>query len=293
MRTQDVNLHRLLSVPLLLATGDLALVPWVHKPAYSVLWHWYWHTHTDFAKWQYSDLLCGADWASYVIKTELLHLHRVTPRGRMTYLFLLPHLTWVYMGELQWSRHDSSKVSLSPCCCCLLELSLCYHTKGPVNDFGTNHDWDCLRIGHGWYYHQQHILIIILDPWDLEVNLHEPKVRDGSVPIPSNSNTQPRGWIPSASSSQNWEFTLETCAPESVIAIVSCLSIITGALLEYPTKCAIGSGLMKGTGATSGHPFFWTACSRVGFGLGSGREFWRSTVGCCWHGLTPHSLGSP
>ena len=50
---------------------------------------------------------------------------------------------------------------------------------------------------------------------------------------------------------------------------------------------------MKGTGATSGHPLFWTAFSRVSFSLGSGRECWRSTVGCCWQGVGPHSLGSP
>ena len=88
------------------------------------------------------------------------------------------------MGELQQSRHDSSKVSLSPHCCCLLMLSLCYHAKGPVYNFRTNHDQDHLRIGCGWYYQQQHILIIILDPGDLKVDLHKPKVRDGSTPIP-------------------------------------------------------------------------------------------------------------
>ena len=48
--------------------------------------------HTDCAKWWYSSLLCGVEWASYVIKTELPHLYRVTPRGRLTRLFLLPIL---------------------------------------------------------------------------------------------------------------------------------------------------------------------------------------------------------
>ena len=74
--------------------------------------------------------------------------------------------------------------------------------------------------------------------------------------IPSNSNNQPRGWISSASSSQNWELTLEPCAQESISASVSHPSIITGASLEHPTKHAIGPGLRKGTGATSGHPLF-------------------------------------
>ena len=190
----------------------------------------------------------------------------------MAYHFFHSCFTWVCMGELQWSWHDSPKVSLSPHCSCLLELFLCYHTKDHVYDFGVNHNWDCLKVGHGSYNQQQHILIIMLDPWDLEVDLHEPKVRDGCTPVPSNSNNRPRVWISSASSSQNWKLTLETCALEAISAMVSCPLIITRASLEHPTKCAIGSGFMKGTGATSNHPFFQTAFSRVSFGLWSGRE---------------------
>ena len=89
------------------------------------------------------------------------------------------------------------------------------------------------------------------------------------------------------------ELTLETWAPESISAMVSCTSIITGALLEHPTKWAMGSGLRKGTGATSGCSLFWAAFSTVNFGLGSGRECWRFTVGCCWWGVESHSLSSP
>ena len=40
-----------------------------------------------------------------------------------------------------------------------------------------------------------------------------------------------------------------------ISAVVSCPSIITRALLEHPTKWATRSGLRKGTGMTSGHPF--------------------------------------
>ena len=221
----------------------------------------------------------------YAIKTEIPHLHRVTPTGGMTYLFLHTYFTWVCMGELQPSGHDRPKVSLSLHCCHFLDLSLCYYAKGLVYDFGANHYWNCLRVGLGWYNQQQHILIIMLDPWDLEVDLHKAKVRDGCAPIPSNSNNWYRGWISSASSSQNWELTLETCTLESISAMVSCPSINTGALLEHPTKHAIHSEFMKGTGATSGHPFCQTTFSRVSFGLGSGREWWRFTVGCCWEGL--------
>ena len=112
-------------------------------------------------------------------------------------------------------------------------------------------------------------------------------------PVPSNSNNWPKGWISSASSSQNWEHTLETWAPESISVIVTYPSIITGASLECLTKCAIGSRLMKGTGVTSGCPLFWTAFSRVGFGSGSGMECWRSTAGCCPWGVELHYLSSP
>ena len=35
-----------------------------------------------------------------------------------------------------------------------------------------------------WYDQQQHILIIVFYPWDLEVDLHEPKVLDGGTPCP-------------------------------------------------------------------------------------------------------------
>ena len=66
----------------------------------------------------------------------------------------------------------------------LSKLSHSYQAKGPIYDFGTNHNWDHLRIDHGWYDQQQHILIIVLDPWDLEVDLHEPKVGDGRAACP-------------------------------------------------------------------------------------------------------------
>ena len=57
-----------------------------------------------------------------------------------------------------------------------------------------------------------------------------------------------------------------------------------------------GSGLRKGIGVTSGHPFFYATLMTVSFGLESGRECWEPTVGCCgwcqW-GVGLHSLGSP
>ena len=61
---------------------------------------------------------------------------------------------------------------------------LCYYSHGPIYKLGSNHNQNHLKIGHGWYNQQQHILIVILYPQDLEVNLHEPKVWDGKTPCP-------------------------------------------------------------------------------------------------------------
>ena len=100
-------------------------------------------------------------------------------------------------------------------------------------------------------------------------------------PVLSSSNNWPNGWICSARSLQNWEFTLDTSAPKSISAVVSCPSTITVALLECPTKWAMGSGLRKGTGVTSGHPFFCATFRMVNFHSRSVRECWGPTVGCC------------
>ena len=57
-----------------------------------------------------------------------------------------------------------------------------HHAHGPIYDFGSNHNQDHLRVGHGWYDQQQHILIIGFDPQDLEVDLHKLEVLDGRTP---------------------------------------------------------------------------------------------------------------
>ena len=62
-------------------------------------------------------------------------------------------------------------MSLSPHHGLLCEPLLGHQAHGPICDFGSNHDWDCVRIGCGWYDQQQHILIVVFDPWDLEVDL--------------------------------------------------------------------------------------------------------------------------
>ena len=146
-------------------------------------------------------------------------------------------------------------MSLSPCHGHFHKLPLCYYAHGSIYDFGSSHDQDYLRIGCGWYDQQQHILIVILDPQDLEIDLHKPEVWDGGPPVTSNSNSWPRGWIWSARSSQNWELMLESWAPKSISSVILCLSTITGASLEHPAKWAMGSGLRKGTGATLAMPF--------------------------------------
>ena len=115
----------------------------------------------------------------------------------------------------------------------------------------------------------------------LKIDLHNTKVWDGRTPVPSNSSNLPRSWNCSARSLQNWELMPETQAPESINAVVSCPSTITGISLECPTMQAIGSGLRKGTGATPGCPILCAAFIVVRFGSGSGRECWVPTVGCC------------
>ena len=75
-------------------------------------------------------------------------------------------------------------MSLCPYCGHLHQLPLGYDAHGPIYDFGSNHNWDSLRIGHGWYDQQQQILIVVLDPLDLEVDIHEPEVQDGRTPCP-------------------------------------------------------------------------------------------------------------
>ena len=63
-------------------------------------------------------------------------------------------------------------------------LPLVIALMDPIYYFGSNHDWDHLRIDHGWYKQQQHILIVIFDIQDLEVDFHEPEVWDGVTPCP-------------------------------------------------------------------------------------------------------------
>ena len=154
--------------------------------------------HIYCAEWGYDDLLFGMDWAFNTIKAELPHLLGVTTLRGMMYLPFHPDFVWACLGQLQWPRHNSSKVSLSPHHGHLAKLSLGHQAQNPIYYFRTNHNWNCLRIGHGWDDQQQHIHIKVCDAWDLEVNLNKSKVWDGCTPIPCSSNNWPKGWICSA-----------------------------------------------------------------------------------------------
>ena len=66
----------------------------------------------------------------------------------------------------------------------LLQAPLGYDAHGPIYNFGSSDNWDHLRIGSGWYDQQWHILIVVLDPQDLEVDLHDPKIWDDGIPCP-------------------------------------------------------------------------------------------------------------
>ena len=63
-------------------------------------------------------------------------------------------------------------------------------------------------IGHGWYDQHQNILIIPPNTWYLQIDLHTPKYGMVGLPIPSSSNSLPRGWISRAICSPNLELTL-------------------------------------------------------------------------------------
>ena len=135
--------------------------------------------------------------------------------------------------------------------------------------------WACLQVvvtfASSPFVIKLRALSMILDPtttrnrswlgWPAAAHPHyslpstNPRYGMAAPPVPSSSNNWPNGWICSMSSSQNWKLTLDTWAPKLISAVFSCPSTITGALVEHPTRWAMGSGLRNGTGATSSHPF--------------------------------------
>ena len=94
----------------------------------------------------------------------------------------------------------------------------------------------------------------------------------------SSSNSQPRGWTSRAKSLQNPELIVETWAPESINAVTFCLSMITGASLDHPTRWATGSGFKNGTaGAVSHGPVCQAGWSLSRVRVGMHRAY-------CWLG---------
>ena len=144
--------------------------------------------YIDSAKWGNGDFLCGANQTFDVIESELLHLHSVTLLRGACSTFCHLTFVWAAIRELQWPQHDCPKVSLSPCHCSLCKLSHSHETQIFVNYLCAHHNWNCLGVGHGGDIQQQHILIIISYPWNLQVYLHKSEVWDGCTPIPSSSN---------------------------------------------------------------------------------------------------------
>ena len=151
--------------------------------------------HTYCAECGYGDLSCGVDWDSNVIEAELPHLHGLTTLRGITYFLFHPGFVWACLGQLQWPRQNSSKVSLSPCHGHLCELSLGHQAQDPIYDFRTNHDWDCLGIGCGWDDQEQHILIIVFDAGIWRLTSIKPRYGMATLPVPSSSNNWPNGWI--------------------------------------------------------------------------------------------------
>ena len=210
--------------------------------------------YIDGAKWGYGDFLCGANWTFDITESELPDVHSATLLKGACCPCCHLVFAWAATGELQWSQHDCLKVGLSPCHGSLCKLPCSHETQSFVDYICAHHDQNCLGVSCGGENQQQHILIVAFYPQNLEVYLQKSEVWDGWTPIPSSSNNQPRGWICRVSSLQNCTLMLKTWAPESIKAVTSCPSIITGASLEHPIRCAMGSGLRNGTGATCCHP---------------------------------------
>ena len=183
-------------------------------------------------------------------------------------------------------------MGLSPCGGSFCKLPHSHKAQSFVNYLCAHHDQNCLRVGCGGDNQQQHILIIVSYPQNLEVYLHKSEVWGGCTPHPSSSNNWPRGWICRVSSLQNWALMLDTWVSKSIKAVTSCLSVITGASLKHPTRCAMGSGLRNGIEATCCCLFLLAAFIWVSFGLGSGRECCK-IIDCGLQGVLPHFLSSP
>ena len=115
-----------------------------------------------------------------------------------------------------------------------------------------------------------------------------------AAPIPSSSNNWPRGWICKVRSSHNWVLMFETWAYESIKAATSCPSIITGASLEHPIRCAIGSRLRNSMGQLVAIPSSLLPSYGLVLDWGQGRKVTKFT-GCVLWGfdyipLVPPSL---
>ena len=207
--------------------------------------------------------------------------------------FVILLLSELLQEELQWPQHDYPKVSLSTCCGSLCKLPHSHQAQSFVNYLSAHHNWNCLGVGHGGDIQQQHVLIVV--SYSLEFGGLPPQIWGMGwlhCPIPSSSNNWPKGCICRVSSLQNWAHMLNTWVPESIKAVTSHPPIITGASLEHPTRCAMGSGLRNGIGATCCCPFLLAASIRVSFGSGSGRECCEF-IDCSWQGVWLHSLSSP
>ena len=242
----------------------------------------------------------GGWWPSVWCRLGLWHhLGRIpspswgNPSGRNG---LPPFPPWLHLNlsgvaavTQTWQLQNES-VSMS----CKLPLHYCAH--GPIYNFGSNHDWDHLRIGHGLYDQQQHILIVIFNPpgsrdWPLQTwGMQWQNPLYPLVPI-----TDPGAGSAVQNSHKIWRLCWRPEHQNQSIQSFPAHPLSLG-LLGCPTKWAMGSGLRKGTGATSGHPVLWATFIVVSFSLGSGRICWWPTVGCCswcqW-GVRLHSLSSP
>ena len=122
--------------------------------------------------------------------------------------------------------HDiTTKVSLFPGHSCPHEFPLGHLSHCPGYDFGPDHNWDLLRVGHGQYDQQQDVFIITFIPVICRLTIMYPRYGMAEPPVPSSSNSQPRRWTSRVKSSQNPELILQTWAPKSINAVTFCPSM--------------------------------------------------------------------
>ena len=127
-------------------------------------WHWFHEqmdpytvsfdtgigVHAYCAEWGWLPSL-WCEWASDIIEAEFPHLHGVTLREECLTSFFTPVSFEFVQGSCSDPDMTAPKLACLHVMVAFCELLHGHQAYGPIYDFGSNHDWDHLRVGHGWY----------------------------------------------------------------------------------------------------------------------------------------------